>query len=146
MLAMLPFQEGVGSGAPFHITRGGFFVRRAVVRRRWLKAGKEAIMARDRKQLGIVTDEQTEVPAEVAQVDATEPAGKAPESQVGPAKNLTLRITPDLDYRLMSVAIKEGKSKRELALKFVEQGVEKHGVDKELKLVFARLVKARPAV
>jgi hypothetical protein len=103
-------------------------------------------MARDRKTLALVTAEPNEGTPEASQDAPLETTPKGPLAREGKRKNLTLRITPDLDFRLMSIAIKEGMSKRELAHRFVEQGAAKHGVDKELKAVFTRLIESRPAV
>jgi predicted DNA-binding protein len=58
------------------------------------------------------------------------------------SKKFTLRIGGDLDFRLGAIARNRGVSKAALALRLIEQGIERYGLDAELKAVYARIVGA----
>lgn len=68
----------------------------------------------------------------------------APKPDLSECKKVTLHLPGDLDFRLYSIAKKERVSKLKLAIRILDQGLARHGLDEELKGVYAKMMaKAR---
>lgn len=55
-------------------------------------------------------------------------------------KKFTVKIGGDLDFRVSGIARKLGISKADFVLNLVEQGVERYGLDADLKAVYAKII------
>jgi predicted transcriptional regulator len=71
--------------------------------------------------------------------DATTVAGKAGDAESSAGKQLTVRIPREMDFRLDSIARSEGLPKSAMAIKLLDQGLQRYGFDAELRQVWATL-------
>jgi hypothetical protein len=62
------------------------------------------------------------------------------DRKAGKTKKFTAKMACSLDFRVSGIATSEGVSKAQLVLKFIEQGVERYGLDEELKAVYAKIM------
>lgn len=83
----------------------------------------------------------TKIKLAAAEGEIAKPAlRKAGKANGGGFKKFTLRISGELDYRLSSIAMQQGCTKADLALRFIESGTEPYGVNDELRAIYAKLM------
>jgi hypothetical protein len=68
-------------------------------------------------------------------------AKRKPPAKPDPlCKKFTVKIGGELDFRVTGLARRLGLSKADFVLLMVEQGLERYGLDAELKAVYAKII------
>jgi hypothetical protein len=70
---------------------------------------------------------------------ATPAIAKAGNTVAVPAKKFTVQIPREMDFRLGSIAKTEGISKAQLAVRLLDQGLQRFGFDDELRILWAKI-------
>jgi hypothetical protein len=71
--------------------------------------------------------------------DAGASPQKAGDPDEGPSKKFTMVMPGAMDFRLYGLASSLGITKADLVFKLVTQGLERYGLDAELKAVYAKI-------